>query len=238
MQQLPLAVHLRSSAVFASFVPGPNAEIVDLLERLAPRPHAPLIWLHGSLGVGRTHLLQAVCARAGERQRRASYIPLREFVRFGADSLQGTEWLDYVCLDDFDAIAGEAIWEHKVFALHVALQDSGGRLLIASAAPPRRSGLGLPDLVSRAAGGAVLRVRPLNEEQQLEALVRRAAERGLELSHRVAGYLQRRLPRDTRTLCAVIDKLDDASLAAGRRLTLPFVRELIDTITEQDSGTG
>jgi DnaA family protein len=237
LQQLPLAVSLRSSAVFASFVPGPNAEIVDLLERLAPRPDAPLIWLHGRPGVGRTHLLQAVCARAGERQRRAGYLPLREFVRFGPDSLQGAEWLDYVCLDDFDAVAGDVSWEHEVFALYVALQDHGGRLLIAAAAAPRASALGLPDFVSRAAGGAVLRVRPLNEEQQLEALVLRAAERGLELAPRVARYLQRRLPRDTRTLCGVIDTLDEASLAAGRRLTLPFVRALIDERV-RNPGTG
>ena len=228
MQQLPLAVGLRASAVFDSFVAGPNAEIVDMLERLAPRRHAPLVWLHGPHGVGRTHLLQAVCARAGQRDRRASYQPLAEFAAYGAESLAGAEAFEYVCLDDFDRIAGDLDWERTVLSLYVALQDSGGRLVIAADRPPRASGLTLPDFASRAAGGAVLKVRPLDEDQQLEAMLRRARQRGVALPLEVAQYLQRRLPRDTASLCATIDRLDEASLAAGRRLTLPFVRTFLD----------
>jgi DnaA family protein len=230
VQQLPLAVRLRASAVFDSYVAGPNAEIVDLLERLAPRRHAPLVWLHGPRGIGRTHLLQAVCARAGERERRASYQPLAEFAAYGAESLAGVDAFDYVCLDDFDRIAGDLQWERAVLSLYVALQDGGGRLVIAADRPPRVIGLTLPDLESRAAGGAVLRMRPLDEDQQLEAMLRRARQRGVTLPFAAAQYLQRRLPRDTATLCAAIDRLDEASLAAGRRVTLPFVRAFLDSL--------
>lgn len=228
MQQLPLAVSLRASAVFASFVAGPNAEIVDRLERLSPRPHAPLVWLHGPLGVGRTHLLQAVCAKAGERERRAAYLPLEEFAALGPDVLSGADALDFVCLDDFGHVAGDPAWERAALALYLGLQDLGGRLLIAADATPRDAGIGLPDLVSRAAGGAVLRLRPLDEEQQEHALRRRAKQHGMALPDAVVRYLQRRLPRDTATLCAAIDALDEASLGAGRRVTLPFVREFLD----------
>ncbi|HSN72809.1 MAG TPA: DnaA regulatory inactivator Hda [Steroidobacteraceae bacterium] len=238
MQQLPLAVRLRASAVFDSFVAGPNAEIVDLLERLAPRPHAPLVWLYGPAGVGRTHLLQAVCARAGERQRRAAYVPLREFAAAGPEALAGLEVLDFICLDDFDAVAADPAWVRAVFGLFIALQDAGGRLLIAAAASPRASGIELPDFVSRAAGGAVLKLRPLTEDQQLEALRRRAAQRGLVLSPAVARFLQLRLPRDTATLCAAVDALDEASLAAGRRLTLPFVRTFVERMAVGGGAAG
>jgi DnaA family protein len=71
-------------------------------------------------------------------------------------------------------------------------------------------------------------VRELNDEEQLEALELRARLRGLELPPETARYLQRRFPRDMRTLCDILDTLDDASFVAQRRLTVPFIRDVID----------
>jgi DnaA family protein len=235
VKQLPLAVTLRTNAVFASFVAGDNREAVSALEQLAPDRHAPLVWLHGAPGTGRTHLLQAVCAHAGARARRASYIPLEEIRALGPGVLAGLEALDYVCLDDFEAIARDAAWERGIFALHIALFEAGGRLVIAGDRAPLDAGIGLPDLRSRAAGGIVLRLRILSEPQQLEAARLRAAQRGLELPDDVARFLQQHLRRDTATLCATIDSLDVAALAAGRRLTLPFVRALLGPAAPSDA---
>ena len=55
----------------------------------------------------------------------------------------------------------------------------------------------------------------------------RAAQRGFELPEETLRYLQRRLPRDMRSMCELLDALDDAALAAQRRLTIPFIREVI-----------
>jgi DnaA family protein len=51
--------------------------------------------------------------------------------------------------------------------------------------------------------------------------------RGFELPDETAQYLLRRLPRDMATLCRFLDELDEASLAAQRRLTVPFVKEVM-----------
>ena len=56
----------------------------------------------------------------------------------------------------------------------------------------------------------------------------RAARRGLELSREAAAYLVHRLPRDMHSLCAVLDRLDEAALVAQRRLTVPFLREVLE----------
>jgi DnaA-homolog protein len=229
VQQLPLAVRLRPSAVFESFVAGPNADVVNFLEHLVPGAHAPLVWVHGPAGSGKSHLLQSVCAGAGKRDRRASYLPLAEFVSLGPQALAGAEWLDYACVDDVEVVAGTAEWERALLALYVALQEAGGRLVLSARAVPRAAGIALPDLVSRAAGGAVLRLRPLGDTDQSEVLMRRATQRGLAMPAAVASYLQRRLPRDTASLCAFVDDLDLAALAAGRRLTVPFVRALLES---------
>jgi len=55
----------------------------------------------------------------------------------------------------------------------------------------------------------------------------RARHRGLELPEETAQYLLRRLPRDMATLYDWLDLLDVAALAAKRRLTVPFVREVL-----------
>ncbi len=64
-------------------------------------------------------------------------------------------------------------------------------------------------------------------EEQHAALQLRARLRGLELPLETWQWLQRRLPRDMRTLYQVLDTLDEASLAAQRRLTVPFIREVL-----------
>ena len=71
-------------------------------------------------------------------------------------------------------------------------------------------------------------MQPLNEEQQLAALTLRAKLRGLELPDETGRYLLRRLPRDMATLAELLDTLDVASLVAQRRLTIPFIRDVLE----------
>jgi DnaA family protein len=87
---------------------------------------------------------------------------------------------------------------------------------------------GLADLKSRLASSAVFAVRELNDDEQLEALALRAQLRGFEMPVETARYLQRRFPRDMRTLCEILDTLDDAAFAAQRRMTVPFIRDWLD----------
>jgi DnaA family protein len=92
---------------------------------------------------------------------------------------------------------------------------------------PGAAGFALPDLASRAAGAVGYGLQSLSDEDQVEALLRHAAHRGLELDAAAARFLQTRLPRDMSVLCGWLERLDRASLAAQRRLTLPFVREFL-----------
>ena len=73
-------------------------------------------------------------------------------------------------------------------------------------------------------------------EQVLEALRRRAGHRGLEMPEETLTFLIRRAPRDFAALCRLLDELDLESLAAQRRLTVPFLRQALET--DQPSGVG
>lgn len=225
--QLPLGVHLRDSSVFASFYPGRNQPVVDAL--LALRAQAPprVVWLHGARAVGKTHLLQAICARATQRAERAAFIPMTAFSTAGPEVLSGLGALSWVCIDDVDLILGQPAWERQLFALHQELEEQEGRVVFASAQTPQALAVGLADLASRLRGGLVLRLQVLDDAEQRAALKLRAEARGLELNDEVAQFLLRRLPRDLNALCEFLDKLDRAALVAQRRLTIPFVKQVI-----------
>jgi DnaA family protein len=226
MRQLPLGVRLPDRAVFASFLPGRNSEALEHARRVAAGEFAGLTWLCGPPGVGKTHLLQAICSAASARVR-AGYVPLAEFAPLGIEVLEGLAQLECLCLDDLDAVLGQLPWERAIFALQRELQDAGGRLVLAASAPPALLHWALPDLASRCAAGAVLQLRPLDEAEQQAALRLRARVRGLELPEETLQWLQRRFPRDMRSLYELLDTLDEAALTAQRRLTIPFIREVL-----------
>jgi DnaA family protein len=214
--------------VFESFYPGPNGDVLRQLVTLVPDARPPVVWLYGPASVGKTHLLQALCARAGRDDHAAAYWPLREVAMLDADLLTGCESLAFTCLDDFAAIAGNANWERAIFRLYTELDDHGGRLVIAAEAPPANMQVRLRDLASRLAASTVLRLHALTDEEQMTALTLRASQLGLDLPPDTAQFMLRRLPRDMATLCDALDALDQASLVTQRRLTVPFVRSVLE----------
>jgi DnaA family protein len=226
MRQIPLGVRLPDRAVFASFLPARNAEALEHARRLARAEVSGLAWLAGPGGSGKTHLLQAICAAASERMR-AGYLPLAEVAQLGVGVLDGMPQLECLCLDDIDQVAGRADWERAIFALLRELEDSGGRLIASAQAPPALVNWTLADLGSRCAAGAVFQLRVLDESEQQAALQLRAKLRGFELPAETSQWLQRRFPRDMRRLYELLDTLDEAALAAQRRLTIPFIREVL-----------
>jgi DnaA family protein len=226
MQQLPLGVRLPDRALFGSFLPGPNAEPLAHARAVARGEARGVTWLSGPGGAGKTHLLQAICAAASERSR-AGYVPLRQVAHLGVGVLDGLAQLDSLCLDDLDAVAGELAWERRLFGLLRETEEAGGALTIAARAPPALLPWALPDLGSRCAAGAVLALRALDEAEQHAALELRARLRGLELPDETWQWLRRRYPRDMRLLYELLDTLDEAALAAQRRLTVPFIRDVL-----------
>ena len=224
MKQLPLSVRLQDRAVFASFVPGANQQALAAARALAAGEGLPLLYLHGVAGAGRSHLLQAICAAVPG----AGYFPLRELRELGDAVLEGVAALPLVGLDDVEAVAGQPAWEERLFRLYNECRGAQVRLAVSAAVPARDLPLALPDLVSRLAAMPHYGLRPLDEMQQREALRLRAAQRGMEVPEETLLYLQRRFARDLTSLNRLLDQLDLASLEEQRRLTLPFIRRVLD----------
>lgn len=217
--QLPLDIGLDVEARFDTFYAGRNANVVAAL-RTPPRPG---VWLAGARGSGRSHLLQAAAAErpAGT----AFYLPLR--TGLPAAAIDGLPATALVCIDDIEAVAGDSDWERALLVLYERLLQGDGRLVVSAPARPADAGLALADLESRLSSLSQFRLQPPDDAGQLEALRMRAAERGLALTEEAARYMQLRLPRDLAVLFDWLRLLDEHSLAAGRRLTVPFVREVL-----------
>ena len=89
------------------------------------------------------------------------------------------------------------------------------------------TGIGLPDLVSRLSMCTQAPLKPLDDAERRAVLRDRAEARGLALDDAVLDFLFNRYARDLGSLTVLLDRIDRASLAAKRRVTVPFLRGLL-----------
>lgn len=218
--QLPLGITLRDNAAFENYFSGSNGEAVFALQQCSEGKGEQFIYLWGARGTGKSHLLQAICKTAGG----AVYLPLSEKESMALEMLGGLENMDVVCIDDLDSIAGNEPWETQIFNLFNQIRESGNRLIVAGNAKPADLQIKLPDLVSRLNWGLTLHLQLLNDDDKLRALQLRAGKRGFDLPENVGRYLLKHNTRDLSSLFDLLDHLDEASLAAQRKLTIPFVK--------------
>jgi len=186
------------------------------------------LFLCGPAGSGKTHLLLAAVAEAQATGRAVRYLPLAAFAGALEAGLQGHAHGDLLCVDALDAIAGSAADEEALFHFHNSARAAGGQVIYAAQATPSLGVWVLPDLVSRLSQCVRIHLPLLDDDGRREVLSRRAALRGMVLEPAVLDYVLRRVGRDLVSLTELLDRIDRASLAAKRRVTLPLVRAIIE----------
>ena len=224
--QLALDFRWNDAADLGAFVSAGNEQAVAAVEALTGW-FAQSLYLSGPPGSGRSHLLQAACGRMSAAGGTAVYIPLADHVHGPTAQLDGLEALSLVTVDDVDELAGREDWQEAFFHLFNRLRDTGGLLVVAASGAPSALGLGLPDLVSRFESLLRLRLTVPDDERRREILTVALARRGLRMPASSVDYLLRHEARDMDHLLAVVDRLDWASLQAGRRLTVPFIKSVL-----------
>ena len=203
---------------FANFVSGPNAEAVTALRRVADgalRETGVVIW--GTTGAGKSHLLQACVAAAGEGGRTARFF---DHPRIAPEVSPAPGAL--IAIDDVDAADPEA--QARLFTLYNALVAAGGQLVAAAQAPPARMPL-RDDLRTRLGWGLVYEIVPLEDAGKPAALVAFAEARGFVLPPEAIDYLLAHGRRDMASLVRALTALDRHSLALRRPITVPLIRD-------------
>lgn len=212
----------------ASFLAGENENLIKLLKQIANKESNHVLYLWSEAGTGKTHLLQAACKQAAESDLHVAYIPLKQIEELSAEMLHDLGELDLVCIDDVESIIGQLEWQQGLTWLYNELKDNKHSLIISGNKSSANSGLELDDLKSRLSSDQVIQIKSPNDDLKIKILKQKAKERSFELSDEVIEFLMRRVERNLSSLIDILDKIDHASLAAKRKITIPFVKELIN----------
>lgn len=224
LTQLPLDIGLDDRYTFETFYTDHQPEAVKRLKAFASGDGEQCLYLYGAGGSGKSHALQAMC----QQERSGSfYLPLSKAKEYGPSCLQGMAHLSLVALDDIDDVILERPWAEAIFHLFNELRDAGGRIVVSASADPDRVNCVLTDLRSRLKWGDIVALNELDDDQKLALLKQRSELRGMEMNDDVAIFLTRRASRDLKDLIQLLDQLDKASIAAQRKLTIPFVKQVL-----------
>lgn len=227
IRQFPLDLRWPPHQRLDAFWPGANVPALQGVTDLARGGNAWL-YLHGATGTGKSHLLIGACRAAIEANRPARYVSLAQLPAPCADAIAAVDPEGLLAIDDVQAIAGEREAERTLFDLYNRANAGGARMLFAANASPAELGIALPDLVSRLAMCTQYALRQLDDAGRRAMLRVLAGRLGLRLDDDVLDWWFVRQPRDPASLVALLQRVDRASLAAQRRITIPFLRELLD----------
>ena len=225
--QLPLALRYPPDQRLESFIGAPDGALAQL-RAAAVGAAQDWLYLSGPAGTGKTHLALALCAAAEQAGRGPAYQPLLAAAGRLRDALEALEGRDVIALDGLDAIAGQRDDEVALFDFHNRARAAGVTLLYTASAAPDALGLVLPDLRSRLSQCGRIVLTPLDDEGRAAVLRTRAVRRGLALDEAAIDWLLTRTGRDLGGLVQLLDRLDRESLAAKRRVTVPFLRKVLD----------
>lgn len=226
-KQLTLPFTIHDDATFANYYPGQNTQLLKYLQNNVFNNCETVLYLWGKEGVGRSHLLQACCHASDQFQKQMVYLPLSQHRKITPDILIDLEQVDWVAIDDIDQVMGDRNWEEALFHFYNRAITHQTQLMIAASCLPTQLSCQLPDLQSRLANSLVFEVKALNDKELLQAIQLRAEKRSMQLPSEVGIYLLHHYPRNMKTLMELLTQLDQASLTAQRRLTIPFVKQVL-----------
>lgn len=230
-RQLALPVGLDVEATFDNYYlpeDSVNFQVLYGLYSLVHKPEDTAVLLWGEKRVGLTHLLRACVSQAEQLKQSSCYISLTETHKHSAEQFPAlVEQKDLVCIDDIDAIAGDSEWELALFAAYNQLKDAGKRIVFASHQSPKNLSFLLPDLRSRVLSGPVFQLQALNDDDKIGALQLQAHRLGMNMPLDVAQYIVNHTERNLGYLFKLLEHLDRETLVQQRRLTIPFVKQVL-----------
>jgi DnaA-homolog protein len=224
MSQMPLALGGLGAPDFDTFWPGHDGLLVARLRALAARPGSSQVLLGGPQSSGKTHLLMACCDAARAAGHSAVYLPL---ARLELAALAEPLDAELVAIDDVAMALTDRPLAEWLFTEINRQHDRQRALLMALSNESDPATSVLPDLASRLARSETLRLERHDDGARKAILLHRAELAGMPLDQAATDYLLRHQSRDLRVLLQTLADLDRESLARGRRITVPLLREVL-----------
>jgi chromosomal replication initiation ATPase DnaA len=220
---LPLALPHAPEYGADSFAVGPSNRAAFAAIVRWPDWPAPVVVLSGPPGSGKTHLAHIWAERAG-----ASVLTAGDLDRAGHGLADPGPAL---AVEDIDPAC---VPERSVFHLINRCKEAGTGLLLTSQAPAASWAVALPDLRSRLRMAAPAMLEQPDEELLRLVLVKLFADRQLTIAKPVVDYLLARMERSLGAAVRVVESLDRAALAEGRRITTPLAAAVLPGLDLRD----
>ena len=232
--QLTLPVLFRKQDSLHNFVQGQNTQLIshihDVLSNDKEYPQASqrICVVSGTKGVGKSHLLLAICEQASIQGLSQQYIDLARIVHMPPEMLLGLINCNVVCIDNLQALDNNRAWQTAVFdTINQFTETQGKLLLIATNTAPEKIQYALPDLRTRLLWGTNFTLTALGDEDKFTAIENHLKAIGLGYSEDAVHFLLNRTTRNMYDLSQVINALDKASLQSKRKITIPFIKSTL-----------
>jgi len=226
---------------FDNFVVGPcnrfaHAACVGVAEQPG-KTYNPL-FIHGSSGLGKTHLMQSLCHSSLERapRTRILYLSCETFVNHFISALEHGSLskfrdkyrsVNVLVVDDIHVLANKEKTQEEFFHTFNTLYNAGAQIVLSSDSPPVEIPTLQERLVSRFSWGLVTRLETPCYETRVAILKRKGRERGRDLPDELTRFLAERIETNVRELEGAVNKLLGFASLSGQELSLQLARQCL-----------
>ena len=227
-QQIALPLSFDRQFSFGNFFSAQADFIISNLKSFVEAGEENFIILWGGHDSGKTHLLNATVQYARENTTALQLYDacqLRDLAPYCLGEISDGAIL---AIDNLESLCGRKDWETLFYDLINRCRQKKLRLLVGLDCKPQDLNCVLADFQSRLSWGLLLELQMADEADISEIIRQRALLLGHRLSNEVIAFLIRHFPRGLSSQLEILRKLDAVSLSAGKRITIPLIRQEID----------
>lgn len=245
--------YLNTASTFATFVEGKSNQLgLAAARQVAENPggaYNPL-FIYGGVGLGKTHLMQAVGNAIVAKNPNAKVVYLHS-ERFVADMVKALQLnaindfkryyrsMDALLIDDIQFFAGKERSQEEFFHTFNSLLEGGRQIILTCDRFPKEIN-GLEErLKSRFGWGLTVAVEPPELETRVAILMKKAEQVNIDLPHDAAFFIAQRIRANVRDLEGALKRVIASANFTGRAIDVELVREALkDLLALQDKQVG
>lgn len=220
--QIPINFSFCNAKTLDNYISGENKHLIKALKEFAKNNHGKLIYLFGEKSTGKSHLCKAVFDIIEDTK---ILVNQHNFETLSDIDLQN---INYLILDDFEIILEKGNNEDTLFYYINEFIISKKSLLISSINSTEQITFTKKDLKSRLTSNLIFNIKEISDERKVEVLKNITEDIGWTIEEKVCQYIMYHYRRDLFFLCNVLKSIDENSLALKKKVTIPFVKSIIE----------